>query len=505
MKTGATPRDARSPVATVATALRTTVELRTSRREILRELRRGGPEVIESLVDALQNGEGETALAAAQLLASLATSEADAAARRVLEDGVEDGGEESLPAETAEMLVEELLRRRDPAGRRLARSLLETPRAARLVIHQLNEAQSLWAADLLKQASASNSLSLASEAIGLLSQRRPRRAATAFWQAAENFAVSGPPRATATGQPEPPSGLADFLRQTLPRMSARSLAHLEDDLRRRSPAAEESARTGGGWRESLPGALGRSGTGEAWSLLVAIVETDGARPGILRAFGALGDARSVPILERYIHLEDDRAEAAIVALAEIPGAAGVRALLNAYLNVGNAGGEFFAPKRALLASSLLRDRGARAMAELRARLVELPDQRTLGALIELFPEAATGELARLLPNVDRRGRPQVFRALALLGTTEAIAVLIDALEEPSFRVLARQSLVRIARRDLGSRPESWTEWFRDHDPGSRRRAHLRPVPLDSGAFDSRRTGATPVLALTKSAYHQEEV
>ncbi len=229
-KTGATPRDTRSPVATVTTALRTTVELRTSRREILRELRRGGPEVIESLVDALQNGEGETALAAAQLLASLATSEADAAARRVLEDGVEDGGEESLPAETAEMLVEELLRRRDPAGRRLARSLLETPRAARLIIHQLNEAQSLWAADLLRQASASNSLSLASEAIGLLSQRRPRRAATAFWPAAENFAVSGPPRATATGPPEPPSGLADFLRQTLPLLARTAARKINDRL-----------------------------------------------------------------------------------------------------------------------------------------------------------------------------------------------------------------------------------------------------------------------------------
>lgn len=488
------PSAAPSPVATASKALETTIELRSNRREILRELRRGGPEVVEPLVLALRTA-GETSLAAAQLLASLATAEADAAARQLLEEGLEDGVEDGLPARTAEVLVEELLRRRDRAGRRLVRRLLEAPPVGGLIVRLIGEERSAWADDLLGEASGSPSMPLSAEAIGLLSHRRPRKAAAAFWKAAESFtAASSPPTEGAgTG---PSEGLTDFLRETLPRLSARALDHLGEDVRRRSP----STRTGP-WREALPASLGRSGRREAWPLLVALVATGGARPVVLRAFGALGDERAVPMLERYVLLEDDRAEAAIRALAAIPDTAGVHALLKIYLSMGSAGQ--LVPRRRTLLASSLRDRGARALAELRARLARLPDQRTLGALIELFPEAAGDELARLLPNVDRRGRPQVFRALARLGTAEAISILIDALEDPSCRSLARQSLTGIARRDLGSRPESWKEWLRDHDPGARRRADFSPGPFEPGPLHDR-TGAAPVLALKTHPHHQEE-
>lgn len=482
-----------SPIAAVTRALQTAAGLRTSRREMLRELRRGGPEVVESLLEALKTGEGETALAAAQLLASIATSEADAAVRRCLEEGLADAGD-GLPAEAARALVEELLRRHDAAGRRLVRGLLEIPSAGRLVVRQIG--QGLWAADLLGEASASTAPALSSEAIGLLSQRRPEQAANAFWKAAESFAggdeQSEPPPTEPAGRPEA-AGLTAFLREALPRMSAASLAHLEDDLRRR-------ARTSGtdrGWIESLAAALGRSGSTGAWPLLVAILETEGARPAVLRAFGTLGDERAVPLLERYVRLEDERAEAAIRSLAEIPDVAGVRALLSAHVGLGTAGGQLFPRTRDLLAAAL-RAREAGALAELRQRLADLPDQRTLGALIELFPGAAGDELAGLLESADRRARPQVFRALALLRTPRAVTVLIDSLEDPSLSVLARQSLAQIARRDLGPRPESWREWLREQDPESRRRADL-----DSGAIDPHRPAAA-VLVLRKIQHHQEE-
>ena len=506
-----TRRETNAVAGTPATLVRQALEtmnhlqarnhLQASERTVLLKLRRRGPAVLAPLVEVIENESGDAAHAAARLLASLGTAEADAAALELL-------AHEDPHPQGAESLVAALLRRRDRAGRRLIRNLLDHTRTGHLVLGQLSRAHGLWATEILHHASTSTSLPLSSAALDLLSRRRPRDAATAFWNAVASYRD---PDAVPTATPSP--RLTLFFRAVLPRVSAATLALVENDLRgpprrretaadRRGPRrASQAAARRREWRVSMARALGRSQSREAWPLLIAIMETDGPTPSILEALGALGDARAVPALERFIYLHDDRAHAATRALAKIPHRRALRALLRAYQSMG-ACAEPFSPKNRALLTEALRARGAATLSELRADYSTRPDQIALGTLIELFPDAAGGELARLLPTADRRSRPQIFRALASLGTASAIVTLIDALEDPSLRVLARQSLTRIVRHDLGPRPDAWKRWLRENRKLPER-LDAKTRAQRSGAAAT--GGLAPVLVLQPATRQKEEV
>lgn len=108
----------------------------------------------------------------------------------------------------------------------------------------------------------------------------------------------------------------------------------------------------------------------------------------------------------------------------------------------------------------LESREEEALQELRRELLsERQVGTTIATLNALFPEAAADELAAVLGDVGRAARPFVLRGLAELGSPRALEVLVDALDNPRLARSARQHLIRVTRKDLGTRPDAWRRWL----------------------------------------------
>jgi hypothetical protein len=237
--------------------------------------------------------------------------------------------------------------------------------------------------------------------------RSPRDVARVFWEACG--ALEG-------------EALASFFRVVLPRLRTGERSAI---AARGRDLGEAPAR--------VAAELGRSGVEDAWPLLAALLEARGPEPALMEAAGALGDARAVPVLRRWLCLADARAVAAASALGRIPGREALQALVSAFDASRGAGALLVPALREEVAASL---------------------ERRSDELCEYLFEAASA------------ARPVVFRALAELGTPGAVASLVRALGEPELRPLARRHLASIAKKDLGPRPEDWSRWL-DGRPGAK--------------------------------------
>ncbi len=75
-------------------------------------------------------------------------------------------------------------------------------------------------------------------------------------------------------------------------------------------------------------------------------------------------------------------------------------------------------------------------------------------------------LARLADETGPRVRAEITEYLGVAASPQAIRALLPMLEDgnPALRLKARESLTRIAGRDLGIRRATWTRWARARDP-----------------------------------------
>ena len=129
---------------------------------------------------------------------------------------------------------------------------------------------------------------------------------------------------------------------------------------------------------------------------------------------------------RIAPLEPPYSEPIAAALGRIPGRESLQALLSAYEATRGAG------------SLLLPALREKVSAALRER---------------------EGEIVEYLFESDPPARPLLFKALWELKTPGAIAAMVRALDEGQLRDLARHFLARIAKKDLGPRPEAWSRWL----------------------------------------------
>ncbi|MCZ6792352.1 MAG: HEAT repeat domain-containing protein [Planctomycetota bacterium] len=216
------------------------------------------------------------------------------------------------------------------------------------------------------------------------------------------------------------------------------------------------------WRDRLVLALGRSGEPNIWPLLEAALEVRQVDPTAMRAAGELGDPRAVPWLARRVLFADDRAELALEALGRVPGPESTEVLMRALASAAAVPAELWPGHRERI-EVILRERRHESLEYLRRACRRDPGRPfALAVLTDLFADEANRELPRLLREAPPRVRPLVSRALARLGTPEAIEALLEALESPALRRTARQSLRLVAQRDFGPDPRSWQRWYREY-------------------------------------------
>jgi hypothetical protein len=172
--------------------------------------------------------------------------------------------------------------------------------------------------------------------------------------------------------------------------------------------------------------LGRSAVPEAWPILAAVLETAGPHPTAIQAAVDLADPRAVPFLERWLYLGDERSEAVAEALRLIPGQESLEGLVRASLAFRGRGSLVF-PRIARRIDAALRER--------------------------------EGELCTYLFEARPALRPLAAEALVALRTRDAIATVVRALGNKALHATARQHLIRIAKKDLGPRPEAWQRWL----------------------------------------------
>ena len=222
-----------------------------------------------------------------------------------------------------------------------------------------------------------------------------------------------------------------------------------------------------------------------WAVLEPLLRNPGSTVAAIDAAGALGDPRALPHLERFAVLADERAIAAVTAIGRVPGERAAGLLVSIHRHLG-APPEFEPGFEVLRATvRAIRSRQDDTLAELRRRAELRLDAVTIDAVVALFPEIASAELARWLESASRRQRPQVCRALAMLGDRESFETLVAALDDPALARVARKSLARLARRDLGPRSERWRRWW--HDTKTKKkplkdRAGLLPRAIEAEAL-----------------------
>ena len=236
------------------------------------------------------------------------------------------------------------------------------------------------------------------------------------------------------------------------------------------------------WRDRLVLALGRSGEPNIWPLLEAALEVRQVDPIAMRAAGELGDPRAVPWLARRVLLADDRGELALEALGRVPGPESTEVLMRALASAAAVPAELWPGHRERI-EVILRERRHESLEYLRRACRRDPGRPfALAVLTDLFADEANRELPRLLREAPPRVRPLVSRALARLGTPEAIEALLEALESPALRRTARQSLRLVAQRDFGPDPRSWRRWYREYAKRRDGRASTARDDLDGQAI-----------------------
>lgn len=305
-------------------------------------------------------------------------------------------------------------------------------------------------------------------AIQICAKRYPRRAAALFWKEGREIAAEG------DSDPDAGRALRDFIALSLDGMPSGGIRSLVALARSRAELLEAGSRKRSQGREKNPEdafliALGRSGRPEVWPLLEARLHARGAVPALIEALGLHGDERAVSILGPYVCLAEPRGRKAVEALGRIPGELSFRRLLSAYQDSASVPVEPWPGFRQAVVAALKRH-PERAIVLLRKGCRGQCRTTDLSALVELFPRVAEAELPRLLQEATPRTRPLVCRALAELGTPKAAKILLDALKEPSLRVLARRSLIRIARKDYGPDLRAWSGWYRGFENKEKRRA-----------------------------------
>jgi hypothetical protein len=176
----------------------------------------------------------------------------------------------------------------------------------------------------------------------------------------------------------------------------------------------------------LAGEVARSGLPDAWPLLDRVIEALGPDAAAIEAAGEIADPRAVPYLARSLRLADRRAALAADALARIPGDGSLAALVEAHERMRGAEGTLLPEVRKKVALAL-RER----------------EDEVLGLLLDARPD----------------GPQRLLRTLADLRTPAALAAVVESLERPALRALARQLLARVAGRDLGPEPARWQRWL----------------------------------------------
>jgi hypothetical protein len=104
--------------------------------------------------------------------------------------------------------------------------------------------------------------------------------------------------------------------------------------------------------------------------------------------------------------------------------------------------------------------------------------RGLKTLVDRGGEDAV--LSRLVVETNWRVQAEAVEYLGRSGSMEAVAALLPMLDhsDPTIQHKARQSLTRIAGRDLGFRRKTWTRWAHQRHPELAQRAAEENAPKD---------------------------
>ena len=260
--------------------------------------------------------------------------------------------------------------------------------------------------------------------------KSPREIARAFWEECRQF------NAPETGAPSAGTGdgLSDYIEWVLPDMSGEAVSLIAADIR--VGALKDRRGLPDRWGLHFARELGRSRVREAWPILAAVLESLGPQIEAIEAAGDLEDPRAVPILRRWLFLADKRALAVAEALRKIPGVESMEALLAAGDATRGSGG-LFMPQFREAVKAALREREE--------------------------------DVASYLLNAPLAKRHLAFATLAEIGSESALATLVQAMEAPALRAMARNYLIRIARKDLGPRPEDWSRWLAESSGGVKAR------------------------------------
>ncbi|MBN1422392.1 MAG: hypothetical protein JXP34_26690 [Planctomycetes bacterium] len=412
----------------------------------LQRLRGAGAEALALLVREIRSQDGDRAETAARLLASLGTAAGDEAA---VDLALRPPSERILRA-----ILGGLLSRSDLSAERRIRSLLASDPAGAEIVALLDPSDRARAIPLLFDAARSDSPGVRILAVRALASRTPSRAAALFaWTA----------KAWGSGSGE---DLGAFVSGTLPGQDPRAIRAIAGEIRRAiraSPSglrnAAESAPT---WIDRLGASLGASAVEEAWPPLAAILEEVGPRPAAIRACGDLGDIRAVPLLERYLLAFNRTSAEAARALGRLRGPQALGVLLAGHrmirLPADGLPSEIEAARDAI--AGALRGRRDETIDLLCANLRGgQPVGDDIAALVDLFPDDAAHAIGRVLFTAGRDVRPLLLRGLADVGSREAIAILVRALEDPGLASMARAHLIRLTARDFGPRPDAWRRWL----------------------------------------------
>lgn len=442
------------------------VEKAVRARKELDELRTGGPEVVVQLVETAESGDTEHARRAAELLVELGTPLADEAILAQLA---------GAPDSRLSRWLLGTVCRRITSGRRLLPRVFEIDGVHRQLLVSLARSRASVFRFVIEEVLDSDSPIPRARAWQALAGRSPSQAANRFWLECSRCAQAE------MGAPGT-RGLDSFLATALDGLPGRALRDLLDDVRggmlRPSRLGRTNRPRAPAWEDRVILALGRCGARAAWPLLAAALETHGPDPVAIRATGQLGDARALPRLKRWLYLSDERGEAAVEAIGRLPGKEALRLLLSVHAEVLSTSPELWPGLEDSLTKALLR-RESEVLDLLRtACRSEARQQKAIASLVALFPERAGPELSRLLSDTPRNAQTQIVDALARLRSPPAIRALLDALEDPALHRSARRSLRRIARRDLGSRPQAWRRWFQSCLEGEGKRT-------SSGTLDGR--------------------
>jgi len=345
---------------------------------------------------------------------------------------------------------------------------------APVLVHWVTRSKPWLESELLRQVRDTEDPRLAATVTRAFLELDRSRGAPLFWSFAHRYRAASPrERDGANDANASPASDLD-------RYVADSLAGLGEEAGRALAAASVSAASRGARSSSDPArrailtAIGRSHSAAAWPVIERALHDRAADPAALLAAGALGDARAIPLVRRWVYLDDERGRAAVDALRRIPGVESARALLDALAQLESVPQGASSSVRGAIASAL-RDRAEDALVVLRRELeASAPSVRAVRRLAELFPDEAPAVLEPVLLEGAPSLRPSICRALVTIGTPEALLVLIRGLEHGEVRSLARDALVELANVDFGPDPRAWRSWHARNYPISPPSASLEP-------------------------------